>query len=225
MIQPSILFEDNHLLVIEKPSGIAVMGGKGIKINLLDQLKEWLARTYKKPGNVFLGLVHRLDTNVSGVMVFAKTSKAASRLSDQIRRRVWKKTYRCVVQGLLSETMEMVDYLHKDPINNRVEIVKTDKTGAKKAVLTANPIAHLSHDSDSLTLVEIDLETGRPHQIRVQLSSRGWPIVGDVKYGGKAAQHQKLALHAYRLQIEHPTLKQTLEFISEPNFTVFGFAD
>lgn len=223
MIQPSILFEDNHLLVIEKPSGISVMGGKTIHTNLLDQLKEWLARTYNKPGNVYLGLVHRLDTNVSGVMVFAKTSKAAGRLSDQIRRRVWKKTYRCVVEGLFSDSMEMVDFLRKDHENNRVEIVNPEKPEAKKAILTAKPIAHLNHATAPLTLIEIDLQTGRSHQIRVQLSGRGWPIVGDVKYGGKSVKNKTLALHAYRLQIEHPTLKEPLEFVSEPNFGSYGF--
>lgn len=205
----NIIYEDNHLLVVEKPANVPVQADSTKDKDLLNILKEYLKEKYNKPGNVFLGLVHRLDRPVSGIMVFAKTSKAAARLSKQIRNKTFKKTYLAVVEGKTKQIDTLVDKLEKDKKNN---IVKISKSG-KEAILTYKSLGH----KNNLSLVQIDLKTGRPHQIRVQFATRGFPLYGDQKYN-KNAKKDDIALFAQRLEFIHPTTKEKLIFeLKKPN--------
>lgn len=209
-----ILYEDNHLLFVVKPVNIPVQGDKSNDKDLLNFLKEDIKIRYNKPGNVYLGLVHRLDRPVGGVMVFAKTSKAASRLSDAIRRNAIEKRYLAVVRGKPSKSKDLLeDYLVKDRRQNIVHVAKPNDKDAKKAILEYEVIG----TNQGLSLLSIKLHTGRPHQIRVQLSSRGWPLYGDQKYGkdvNKAGQ--QIALWSQMLGIEHPTKKDEIRIESKP---------
>lgn len=221
-----ILYEDNHILVVVKPPNILSQGDSTGDEDLLTLLKNDMKIRYDKPGNVYLGLVHRLDRPVGGVMVFAKTSKAASRLSESIRNKEFKKSYLAVIHGTptnLSGTL--VDYLLKDEASNTVSIVSEASGKGKRAVLDYKVKAA----SGRLCLVEIDLHTGRSHQIRVQLSAAGHPLYGDQKYGAALNKSgQQLALWSARLGFEHPTLKQYLDFESNPPgeypWNLFGIA-
>lgn len=207
-----VLYEDNHLLVVEKPFGIPVQEDESQDMDLLNMLKVWLKKRDQKQGNVYLGLVHRLDRVTGGVMVFAKTSKAAARLSDQIRNRTVKKVYFALLQGddlLLDGTLK--DFLKKDASKNRVRVVSTQEEG-KQAQLRYEVIQKIK----SLTLVRVSLLTGRSHQIRVQFSSRGYPIFGDVKYGGdENPYYNGIALWASAIEFSHPTKKQALNITLE----------
>jgi 23S rRNA pseudouridine1911/1915/1917 synthase len=200
----NILYEDNHLLVVEKPINIPVQADDSKDIDLLSMLKEYLKIKYNKTGNVYLGLVHRLDRPVGGVMVFAKTSKAAGRLSDQVRNNKFNKIYYAVVQGHPKEKDHLEDYLLKDLKTN---ITKVDKNG-KLAILDYK----LINTVENLNLVEIKLETGRSHQIRVQFSSRSLPLYGDQKYNKSAKVGQQLALFAKKLSFEHPITHELISF-------------
>jgi 23S rRNA pseudouridine1911/1915/1917 synthase len=175
-----ILYEDNHLLIVQKPVNIPVQGDCTGDDDLLSMLKRDLKVRYQKPGNVYLGLIHRLDRPVGGVMVFAKTSKAASRLSDAVRRRAIDRGYLAVVWGAPPENQGMLEhYLIKDSRENKVFTVPPHHKNAKKAVLKYKTIAK----TKNLSLLYVELHTGRPHQIRVQLSAVGCPLYGDQKYG------------------------------------------
>jgi len=203
------LYIDNHLLVIQKNAGELSQADRTGDRDMLSDWKQYIKNRFKKPGNVFLGLVHRLDRPVSGVMVFARTSKSAARLSEQFRTQTVDKKYMALVEGRpgLSGTME--DHLLKT--GRRVKSVAPGKAGAKKARLSFRTLA----ESGGISLVEINLETGRAHQIRVQFSSRGFPLVGDMKYGASSEFDGKnLALHAFSLSFDHPTLKDRLVFNS-----------
>lgn len=209
-----ILYEDNHLLVVEKPVNLPTQEDASGDADLLNLLKEDLKRRYQKPGNVYLGLVHRLDRPVGGAMVFAKTSKAASRLSDAVRTRSFHKTYLAVVRGR-PDTAEgrLTDYLAKDEKTNTVSAVAKTHAQAKEAVLEYRLAGH----RDGLSLLRVQLLTGRPHQIRVQLSSRGWPLYGDQKYGARVNRPgQQIALWSTGLSFLHPVSKQQLQFTSLP---------
>ena len=200
---PNILYEDNHLIVAVKPVNVLSQSDGSNTQDMLTLLKTYIKEKYNKPGNVFLGLVHRLDKEVSGVMVFARTSKAASRLSEQVRTHKFDKRYVAVCKGIFREKSGvMVDYLKR--LNFKSE-VSNSKEG-KLAKLSYNVIA----ESDDLSLVDIHLQTGRHHQIRVQFSSRNHPLLGDKKYykEGKFP----LALMAYSLSFDHPISKETLSF-------------
>lgn len=203
-----ILYEDNHLLLGQKPVNIPVQEDQSGDKDLLTYLKEDIKYRYQKPGNVYLGLVHRLDRPVGGAMVFAKTSKAASRLSDQVRRNDMGRTYYAVVHGIPKQASNrLVDYLYKNRQKNIVSIVSKNHKEGKKAVLDYTVVA----SRDGLSLVSVQLQTGRPHQIRVQLAGMGTPIWGDQKYG----QHyshvgQQIALWAQSLALEHPVKKVPL---------------
>ena len=212
-MQPKILFEDNHLLVVVKPQGISVQKNEaGSADDLQSILKDYLKKKYDKPGNVFLGIVHRLDQPVGGVMVFAKTSKAASRLSDQIRQNIWKKCYLAVVDGIPKQKSGVLeDYLVKNEATNEVYVSKKENPKAKFARLSYETL----ETSGNRSLLKITLETGRAHQIRVQLSSRGLPIVNDHKYNKNAKLGSNIALWAYSLEIEHPVTKEKLVFSEE----------
>ena len=173
-------------------------------------IKEYLKEKYNKPGNVYLGLVHRLDRPVGGVMVFAKTSKAASRLSNQVREKTFKKKYLAVVDGKFDSTKgTLEDYLYKDERNNMSKVVKPEKKNAKLAKLDYEVLAY--NDIKNLSLVKVNLHTGRHHQIRVQLAHVGHSIFGDQKYGTRGTGKQ-IALWAYELTLEHPVSKETMTF-------------
>lgn len=176
----NVLYEDNHLIVVEKPAGMLVQGDKTGDPSLLDEIKKYLKEKYKKPGNVFLGLVHRLDRPVGGVVLFAKTSKGASRLSAQFRERAVEKYYYAVVDGKMKEPKgEIVSFLKKDEKKNMAEVFPQEVAGAKQAELFWEVIKVGAKN----TLLKIKLGTGRAHQIRAQLASVGHPILGDLKYG------------------------------------------
>lgn len=212
-MQPEILFEDNHLLVVVKPQGIAVQKNDAASNDDFQSiLKDYLKKKYNKPGNVFLGIVHRLDQPVGGVMVFAKTSKAASRLSEQIRQNVWKKCYLAIVDGIPKQKKAVLeDYLVKNEATNEVFVSKKENPKAKFARLSYETL----NSKDGRSLLKITLETGRAHQIRVQLSSRGLPIMNDHKYNKNAKIGSNIALWAYSLEIEHPVTKEKLVFSAE----------
>lgn len=200
----NIIYEDNHLLVVEKPINIPVQEDSSDDKDLLTILKEYIKEKYNKPGNVYLGLVHRLDRPVGGIMVFAKTSKAASRLSEQIRVKSFKKIYNAVVIGKINESGTLIDKLLKDTKRN---IVKVDDNG-KESILKYKLLDY----KDNLSLVEIELLTGRSHQIRVQMSHFGYPLYGDQKYNKNAVVGNQIALFACKIEFEHPTTHKLLTF-------------
>lgn len=206
-----ILYEDNHIIVVVKPNNILSQSDNTNDIDMLTIIKGYIKEKYNKLGNVYLGLVHRLDRPVSGVMVFAKTSKAASRLSDQVRTHALKKNYMAIVydNGTLKDKDIFVDYLYKDSDNNSKVV---DESKGKYSELSYEVI---SRDKNvNLTLVDISLKTGRHHQIRVQFASRNHALYGDQRYG--LQDKQQIALHAYKLEFIHPTTKEKMVFISKP---------
>ena len=208
MVQ-TIIYEDNHLLVVEKPINVPMQQDESKDEDLLSFYKAYLIKKYNKPGDAYLGLVHRLDRPVGGVCVFAKTSKAASRLSEQIRNHTFQKEYLAIVEdNNLKDEDTFEDYLLKDEKRN---IVKVDPNG-KYACLDYQVLKR----QDNLALVHINLHTGRSHQIRVQFSSRNHPLWGDQKYNKKAIPKQQIALWSYKIKFIHPTTKQKLEFTSTP---------
>lgn len=213
-MQFSILYEDNHLLVVEKPVNIPVQEDSSGDQDLLSLLKEDIKVRYNKPGNVYLGLVHRLDRPVGGVMVFAKTSKAASRLSDVIRRNELKRNYLGVVRGTPQKKNDKLEhYLLKDTKKNKVHVVASHNKKAKKSILDYQTIG----SQEQMSLLSVKLHTGRSHQIRVQLSTMGWPLYGDQKYGQHVNRPgQQIALWAHSLSFPHPTTKEVMTFTSAP---------
>ena len=201
-----VLYEDNHVIVVIKKKNVLSQADNTHDIDMLTIIKKYLKEKYNKPGNVYLGLVHRLDRPVSGIMVFAKTSKAASRLSDQVRKKEIKKTYMAVVKGIIKKNEDtFVDYLLK--LDNGNTIVTTKEKG-KESVLTYKVLKRNYEKNE--TLVSIDLKTGRHHQIRVQFASRGYPLCGDQRYG--KSDKTQIALCAYKLEFIHPTTKQLMKF-------------
>ena len=209
----NVLFEDNHLLVVEKPINVPVQEDDSHDPDLLNELKQWLKEKYQKPGNVYLGLVHRLDRPVGGVMVFAKTSKAAARLSKQVQEKTLDKTYLAITQsGPTKKQDHWIDYLIKDHKTNRVHTTSQTNENSKKAVLSYELLQH----TQNLSCVKIHLETGRSHQIRVQFSSRSFPLWGDQRYNSQAKVGQQIALWAYQLSFDHPITKERLTFMVKP---------
>lgn len=209
----NVLYEDNHLLVVEKPVNILSQGDNTNDKDMVNLLKAYLKEKYNKPGNVYLGLVHRLDRPVGGAMVFAKTSKAASRLSEQVRNKTFKKTYRAVINGKIKKQNDTLkDYLYKNKKTNMVSVVSENHKDSKYAELSYETIGF----KDNMSLVQIDLKTGRPHQIRVQFSSRNNPLFGDQRYGKNSKVGQQIALWSYKIEIVHPVTKEKMEFICEP---------
>ena len=205
-----VLYEDNHLLGVEKPVNVPVNEDASCDEDLLSLSKEYIREKYQKPGNVDLGLVPRLDRPVGGAVIFARTSKAASRLSDMIRTNRMKKTYLAVLDGIAEkQSGTLVDYLTKDHRTNMVSV--TDEAHGKRSVLHYEVLAV----KEAKTLVKIQLETGRSHQIRVQFASRGLPLVHDHRYNPDPKDGQ-IALWAYRLEFPHPVTKEPVILISTP---------
>ena len=200
----NIIYEDNHLLVVEKPINIPVQGDNSKDVDFLTMLKDYIKKRDNKPGNVYLGLIHRLDRPVGGIMVFAKTSKCASRLSEQVRNRTLKKTYLAVVEGKPGKNGTFIDRLLKDEKTN---IVRIDNSG-KEAILDYELLEY----KDNLSLVRINLKTGRSHQIRVQFSSRGYPLYGDQRYNKNAKVGEQIALFSNSITFNHPITKKSLTF-------------
>lgn len=208
-----VIYEDNHLLVCEKPANTPIQADASGDEDLLTQAKAYIKEKYAKPGDVYLGLVHRLDRPVGGVVVFARTSKAAARLTESFKKRATRKRYVAVTVGQVDDYGYLKDYLLRDEDKNITLSVPKDTPGAKEASLDYTCITRKS----GMNLLDIDLHSGRHHQIRVQLASRGFPIYGDQRYNRSAQVGQQIALFAYSLTIEHPTLRTEMTFSSIPS--------
>jgi len=202
----NVLYEDNHLLVIEKPINMPMQEDSSKDLDVLSFAKAYLKEKYQKPGNVYCGLVHRLDRPVGGVVVLAKTSKAASRLSDSIRRHQFKKIYHAIIDGPLPSSTTLVDYLVKDSTTNTSRV--TTEALGKYCELSFRTLGQ----KKDLHLIEIDLKTGRSHQIRVQFASRQAYLWGDQRYHPHAKVGQQLALWASHISFPHPTTQAKMEF-------------
>ena len=211
-----VLYEDNHIIVVEKEPNIPSQQDKTGDTDMLTLVKQYVKEKYNKPGEVYIGLVHRLDRPVGGVMVFARTSKAASRLSEQVRNKTMKKTYTAVVDGKIEpEKGILEDYLYKDERNNISKVVNKEKKNAKLAKLEYKVLGY--NEKTNLTIVEIHLFTGRHHQIRVQFANFGHSLFGDQKYGTRGKGKQ-IRLWASRLEFEHPVTKEKMSFESIPEW-------
>lgn len=210
----NIIYEDNHIIVVEKPVNIPSQADKTGDIDMLTIIKKYLKEEYQKPGDVYLGLVHRLDRPTGGVMVFAKTSKAAARLSNQVREKEFKKTYLVIVNGRMEKPQGILeDYLLKNERKNISKVVEEGTKNSKKAILEYEEVFY--NKEIDLSLLKIKLHTGRHHQIRVQMSSRGHSVYGDQKYGTRGRGKQ-ICLWAYKLEIEHPVKKEKMTFTVLP---------
>ena len=207
-IESQIVFEDNHLLIINKKTGQLVQGDKTGDASLLDLIKDFIKKRDQKPGNVFLGLVHRIDRPTSGLVIYAKTSKALTRLTQMVKNREIKKTYWAVVaKEMIPQSQRLVHYLHKNEKTNKSTVFIKPTENAKESILNYQIIKTL----DNFQLLEVDLETGRHHQIRAQLSKIGVPIKGDLKYGSPRSNPDGgIHLHARRLEFIHPVTKENL---------------
>ena len=215
-----VLYEDNHLLVVEKPANVPVQADASGDEDLLTACKGYIKEKYAKPGEVYLGLVHRLDRPVGGVMVFARTSKAAARLTEQFSAHRARKRYAAIVEGSAPGEGRLADFLWKDERTNTTSVVPEGTPGAKLAKLSFRTLAR----EGDLSLLDVDLQTGRPHQIRVQLSHAGYPIHGDQRYNPNAKVGEQIRLWAYALTIAHPTLKEEMTFYALPPFGEFPTA-
>ncbi len=206
----NVIYEDNHIIVVEKMPNIPSQSDKTEDIDMLTMVKQYIKEKYNKPGNVYVGLIHRLDRPVGGIMVFAKTSKAAGRLSEQVRNKEFGKEYLAVVDGKLEDEKGILqDYLYKDERNNISKVVSKEKKNSKFAELEYEVVKY--NEIKNLSLLKIKLHTGRHHQIRVQLSHFGHSIYGDQKYGTRG-EGKQIALWAYKLKILHPITKEEMVF-------------
>lgn len=203
-----ILFEDNHLIIINKKVGDIVQGDKTKDMPLNEIVKAYIGDKYNKPGKVFLGVIHRLDRPTSGIVMFAKTSKALERMNKMLREKTIQKTYWSLVEGqVLNPSGTLIHFLKKNPKNNKSTAFKKENKDTKKAILHYNTLVSL----DNYTLLEINLETGRHHQIRCQLSVTGYPIKGDLKYGSKRSNKDGgIYLHAKKIEFSHPVKKEQI---------------
>ena len=214
----NVLYEDNHIIVVVKPVNILSQSDITGDMDMLSLIKDYLKEKYHKPGNVYLGLVHRLDRVVGGVMVFAKTSKAASRLSNSIRENTFHKDYLAICHGKIKETDTFIDYLEK---KNDFSTIVSDKNHGKLSELSYESIDY--NKEKDLSLVKVKLKTGRHHQIRVQFSSRNHSLVGDNRYG--IDEEKEIGLFAYRLSFPHPITKEIISFIYLPKDKPFNLFD
>ena len=210
----NVLYEDNHIIVVVKPQNVPSQEDESKDLDMLNIVKQYVKEKYNKPNNVYIGLVHRLDRPTGGVMVFARTSKAAERLSKQIVNKDFKKYYLTVVEGCPKQNFKkLTNYLKKDTKNNKVSVVPKLETGAKYAELEYNTLGKYE---DKLTMLKVELFTGRSHQIRAQLSFNGNPIVSDVKYGAKMRICKNLSLWAYKICFLHPITNKMMQFMCYP---------
>ena len=212
-MQEQIVFEDNHLLIINKKAGQLVQGDKTGDLSLLDLIKNFIKKRDQKPGNVFLGLVHRIDRPTSGLVIYAKTSKALSRLTQMVKNREIKKTYWAIVPKVeIPQNQRLVHYLQKNEKNNKSTVFPKATEGAKEAVLNYQIIKAL----DNFQLLEVDLETGRHHQLRAQLAKIGAPIKGDLKYGASRSNPDGgIHLLARKLEFKHPVSLENISVIAD----------
>ena len=209
----NVLYEDNHVIVVEKVPNILSQSDITGDVDLLTMVKKYIKEKYNKPGNVYVGLVHRLDRVVGGIMVFAKTSKAAKRLNEQIKNNTIKKTYVAILDGILDKKEDtLIDYIYKDEKNRLAKIVSKDYKGAKKAELNYQVLGYYKDK----TIVKINLITGRYNQIRVQFKNIGYPLYGDQKYGNK--NDELIGLYAYKLEFMHPISNEKLSFELVPKW-------
>ncbi len=215
----NVLYEDNHVIVCFKPRGILSQGADKNIENMVDIVKSYLIKTYQKPGDAYLGLLHRLDLNVAGVMVFAKTSKAAKRLSEQIRQHQFQKQYLAIVHGRFDVQKGLYqDYLEKDPQTRQAQL--SDSRKGKLAELEFEVLDY--HNTKDLSLLKIDLKTGRFHQIRYQMSYHRHPLLGDQKYGNdKHVNDFFLGLFAFHIGFKHPTTNVDMQFQVKPKDSHF----
>ncbi len=235
----NVIYEDNHVIVVIKPENVPSQEDETGDFDMLSAVKKFLKEKYNKMGNAYAGLIHRLDRPTGGIMVFAKTSKASARLCEQIKTGIFNKEYLTVVEGQLNQkTKKVINYLKKDEQNNIVKVVPMSEVGAKKAELiydvlevlnikfqeNKNQTRTIDNEKEQnkgiqkkLSLVKINLLTGRSHQIRVQMANLKTPVFGDGKYGAKYTKTKELALWAYKVEFVHPTTKQKMSFKVLPN--------
>ena len=217
----NIVYEDNHVIVAVKPPNMLSQADKTKDADLLSMVKEYIRVKYNKPGNVYLGLVHRLDRPVGGLMVFARTSKAAARLSAQMREHEMGREYLCVTEGQVKDKFTLINYLIQNERMNRVMVCDADERGAQEAILHGHCLAR----RNGTALCALRLETGRKHQIRVQMKEMGAPLWGDHRYG-HGVPGQQIALWGYRLTFEHPTTHNIMTFQHLPCGSVWNnYAD
>ncbi len=209
-----VLFEDNHIIIINKEAGELVQGDSTGDKTLVDKVKLYLKKKYKKPGEVFLGLVHRIDRPTSGIVICAKTSKALTRLNEQFKKRNVEKKYLAIVKNPFTiESRTLTNWIAKNPRINKSFVFKNQNSKTKKAILSFR----IQKKIQNYTLLEIHLKTGRHHQIRVQLSNMGYPIVGDLKYGAKRSNPDaSICLHSAELNFEHPVRKKLIQIKANP---------
>lgn len=216
---PKVLYEDNHLLVLDKPSGWLVQSDESGDATLTDWGREYIQKKYNKPGDAYLHPVHRIDRPVSGIVIFGRTSKGLERMNKLFREDQIKKTYLAVVKDKPEELeATLVHHLEKDEEKNLAKAYTRSKSTTKRSELSYRTLAVESKES----LLEVRPQTGRPHQIRVQLAKIDCPIVGDLKYGyPKANKDQSIALHAYKIEFEHPIKLEPVKIISKPNWPLY----
>jgi 23S rRNA pseudouridine1911/1915/1917 synthase len=215
-----VLFEDNHLIIVNKPAGVLVHGDKTRDRTLVDEVKSYIKEKYQKPGAVYLGVIHRLDRPVSGAIVFARTSKALVRMNKLFKDRKIEKIYHALTDHRPPEIEDRIThYILKDSIKNISKAFRSEKNGAKKAILEYELIAEI----DRINLMSVNPVTGRPHQIRVQLMTLGCPIIGDLKYGYAIPNKDKsICLHCYQLKFIHPVTGKTISATAPyPNLPVW----
>lgn len=212
-----ILYEDNHILVVVKPPNIPVQADKSGDMDMLSMLKAYVKEKYNKPGEAYMGLVHRLDRPVGGVMVFARTSKSAARLSEQFQAQSVYKAYAAIVEGDAPHEARLVDYILPEKNEKRVRVYPAQVEGAKRAELQFHTLAR----HEGVSCLDITLLTGRKHQIRAQLSAHGYPILYDQRYH-KDPKKGQIALYAYAVRITHPTKKVDMLFTSLPKGQAFA---
>ena len=214
MNELKVIYEDNHIIVVEKKPNIPSQKDKTEDIDMLTIIKQYIKEKYNKPGEVYLALIHRLDRPVGGVMVFAKTSKAAARLSEEVRSRNLKKEYLVIVDGKMEKEEGILEnYLQKNEKTNTSKVVKEGTKNSKYAKLDYKVLKY--NEEINLSVLKINLHTGRHHQIRVQLANSGHSICGDQKYGTRG-KNKQIRLWAYKLSFTHPTTKEQLTFYSIP---------
>ncbi|MBQ7328108.1 MAG: RluA family pseudouridine synthase [Clostridia bacterium] len=217
MEELTILYEDNQIVVVIKPQNVPTQADDSNDKDMLSMVKDYIKQKYNKPGEAFIGLVHRLDRPTGGIMVFARNSKAANRLTEQFKTHSVEKVYYAIANGVVKvRTQRLVNYLKKDTKENIVKIVPMSEAGAKKAELVYNYL----EDNGKQSLLEVKILTGRSHQIRLQLANIGHSLVGDVKYGKEKGMTSKLGLWAGKLAFDHPTTKERMVFMACPDQNV-----